>query len=113
MHWIYAHLIGDYLLQNDWMAQNKKITSLACLAHVFFYILPFIFTPLVWWQLVLIAFQHFLQDRYQFALWFLRLKGSADFALPPSAPWSLIVVDNIFHILFIAFVAWLPIAFDN
>jgi hypothetical protein len=22
--WILAHLIGDYLLQNDWMAENKK-----------------------------------------------------------------------------------------
>ena len=24
MHWIYAHLIGDYILQNDWLAEGKK-----------------------------------------------------------------------------------------
>lgn len=24
MHWIFAHLIGDYLLQNDWMAKGKN-----------------------------------------------------------------------------------------
>lgn len=24
MHWIFAHLIGDYLIQNDWMALHKK-----------------------------------------------------------------------------------------
>lgn len=24
MHWIYAHLIGDYLLQNDYIARGKK-----------------------------------------------------------------------------------------
>ncbi len=111
MHWIYAHLIGDYLLQNDWMSQNKKLASWPCFVHTITYLIPFIFTPLAWWQLVLIFLQHFFQDRFQFAYWFLRLKGSPDFAMPPTAPWSLIVIDNIFHILFVAFIAWLPQVF--
>jgi hypothetical protein len=36
--WILAHFIGDYLLQNDWMAQNKKKSNLACTIHVGLYI---------------------------------------------------------------------------
>lgn len=27
MHWIFAHLIGDYIFQNDWMAMNKKVQA--------------------------------------------------------------------------------------
>ena len=33
MHWIYAHLIGDYIIQNDWMAQHKKDSSFRCDVH--------------------------------------------------------------------------------
>jgi len=29
---IIGHLVGDYLLQNDWMALNKKKRSLNCAA---------------------------------------------------------------------------------
>ena len=44
MHFIYAHLIGDYLLQTDKMALNKKSSHLWCLLHVLSYMIPFIFT---------------------------------------------------------------------
>ena len=30
---IIGHLVGDYLLQNDWMALNKKASSLHCAVH--------------------------------------------------------------------------------
>jgi hypothetical protein len=30
---IIGHLVGDYLLQTDWMAQNKKLRSWPCLVH--------------------------------------------------------------------------------
>lgn len=105
MHWIYAHLIGDYLLQIDWMAKEKKTSHIVCLAHISYYMIPFFFTGMVWWQLLLIASQHYLQDRYNFIPWFMKVKGSEDFAKPPMAPWSIIVTDNIVHILWIAMVA--------
>lgn len=107
MHCIYAHLIGDYLLQSDWMAKGKKVSSWICLAHVATYMIPFLFCGLVWWQLLLIGIQHFLQDRTAFIIWLMKIKGSAEFAKPPMAPWSIIVTDNIVHILFIAFVVYL------
>jgi hypothetical protein len=105
MHWIYAHLVGDYLLQNDWMALNKKQSSWHCFVHVLVYMVPFLFTGLLWWQIVLIGVQHYLQDRTQFVVWLMRIKGSEKFADGPCAPWSIIVTDNILHILFMAAVA--------
>lgn len=102
MHWIYAHLIGDYLLQNDWMALNKKEGSWPCLVHTVLYLIPFCFTGLLIWQIALIGLQHFLQDRTQFVMWFMKVKGSEKFSSGPCAPWSIIVTDNILHILFIA-----------
>lgn len=40
---VVAHLIGDYILQSDWMANEKTKKNLAALAHGFFYALPFLF----------------------------------------------------------------------
>jgi hypothetical protein len=105
MHWIYAHLIGDYLIQTDWMATGKKRSSWICAVHVLSYLLPFSLTPLVWWQLALIGAEHFAQDRTGVVVWLMRKKGSAAFAQPPCGPWSVIVTDNILHVLFMAGVA--------
>jgi len=100
-----AHLIGDYLMQNDWMALNKKKSTRACIAHVVTYMIPFLLTPLAIWQILLIGLQHYLIDRTQFVMWFMKAKGSEKFATGPCSPWSVIVVDNILHILFIAWIA--------
>lgn len=105
MHWIYAHLIGDYLIQSDWMAQHKKVSSWRCLVHVLTYMIPFLFCGFEWWQLVAIAAQHYVIDRTNFVKWFMEIKGSGIFATNVCFPWSQIVTDNILHILWIAFVA--------
>lgn len=112
MHWIYAHLIGDYLIQWDWCAQNKKkngwLGNAACLIHVATYMVPFLFCGLEYWQAILIAMQHYLIDRTHFVEWFMDIKGSHIFATNVCFPWSQIVIDNILHILWIAFIVWLP-----
>lgn len=110
MHWIYAHLIGDYLIQTDWMAQNKKSSPVHCLVHVVTYMIPFLLCGFAWWQMVLIATQHFALDRSNFVVWYMNHTGRGRFADPDGMffPWSIIVVDNVMHILWIAFVAWLP-----
>lgn len=108
MHWIYAHLIGDYIIQNDWMAQNKKSRSWPCLVHVITYMIPFLFCGLTWMQMTLIAWQHFMIDRTQFVMWFAKIKGSKNFVTTPALfPWSAIILDNILHILWIAFIVWI------
>lgn len=105
MHWIYAHLIGDYIVQNDWMAQGKKKSSWICSVHIITYLIPFLFCGFEWWQIALIGAEHFLQDRTNIVVWLMKTKGSASFIGPPCGPWSVIVTDNILHILFIAWVA--------
>lgn len=101
MHWIYAHLIGDYLLQTDWMAKSKKQKSWVCAAHVMTYLLPFLLCGFPVWKLAAIGVQHFLQDRTNIVAWSMKWSGRSTFALPPLAPWSIILTDNIFHVLFI------------
>jgi hypothetical protein len=122
MHYIWAHFIGDYFFQTDWMADNKKKSGSACLVHVLTYMLPFLFMGTwvsfingqilgelmfcntAWWKLVLIALQHYVQDRTGFVKWLMEVKGSAKFAEPPMAPWSIILTDNLVHLMWIAFV---------
>ena len=105
MHWIYAHLIGDYLIQTDWMAVNKKRSSWVCATHVVTYLLPFVFCGLRWNQLLAIGIQHFGQDRTQVVKILMDTTGHKRFAQAPLAPWSIILTDNILHILFISWVA--------
>lgn len=42
MEQLIAHLVGDYLLQSDWMAQHKRRSTIACLLHALLYALPFL-----------------------------------------------------------------------
>ncbi|MCK5542350.1 MAG: DUF3307 domain-containing protein [Desulfobacterales bacterium] len=103
LHWIYAHLIGDYLFQNDWMAENKKKNSVICLVHVFAYMTPFIFTQLNEIQLLLIAGQHYAQDRTNFVAWF--CKKTNKFQNDYSKFFGHVIIDNVIHILWMATVA--------
>lgn len=96
-----AHLIGDFILQNDWMAVNKKRNSFACLVHVVIYLLPFLVCHLSWWQIVLIGIQHFLQDRTGFIFWWM-----SAWKRMPKEHWNQIPlwVDQSFHVLWIEIV---------
>ena len=55
-------------------------------------------------MLLLIGAQHFIQDRTNIVKGFMVWKGSAKFAEPPFAPWSIILMDNLIHLMWIAFV---------
>lgn len=62
-----CHAIGDYILQSDWMATEKTKRSIAALAHVLTYMLPFLFlrpSPLA---LFVIVSTHFVIDRWRLA----------------------------------------------
>lgn len=32
--YVLAHFVGDFLLQNDWMAVNKKKSNIVCTVHI-------------------------------------------------------------------------------
>jgi len=101
-----GHLIGDYIVQNDWMAANKgmpqKVGHLACTVHCLCYTLAvwacsFWWVP--WWGLAICFAVHWPIDRWRLAGWWMRnVSGQAGFANGPLAPWSIIIVDNVFHL---------------
>lgn len=102
------HLLGDYVLQNDWIAANKTKSFKAAFIHVAIYSVPFlILTPSVFW--LILAVSHFFIDRYRLATYWIKLINwnwsSTNFGFDESKPfalsiWLLIIVDNTFHLLF-------------
>lgn len=102
MEQLLLHLIGDYLLQNDWMASQKKQKSIngliACLCHCIVYSIPFLLIG-SFYAFSIIFISHFLIDRYYFIKYFMKKMKQEEFAKPPFAPWSIIIIDNTFHLL--------------
>lgn len=108
---ILLHLIGDYLLQNDWMAARKTQFNLegwlACFIHSIFYTLPFsFFYSLQTCAIILVT--HFLIDKFQLALYWIRLinwrKQSTNYGFSEKKPewvalWLFVITDNSFHLI--------------
>lgn len=112
---IVAHLVGDYILQSDWMVREKGSSTLAAIVHVVFYTLPFLLITQSPVALGIIAGTHFVIDRWRLARFLVWAKnrpwpGSHPWSecrktgYPPELPvwmatWLMILVDNILHIL--------------
>lgn len=150
-----AHLVGDYLLQDDWMASNKTnpyhgyldddarrlrqqvrggydLTGfppmvqerllvwkhrrflwytghVACTMHCLWYtlsVLCFCHSWITWWGLLLCFVIHWPIDRFRLARRWMesRWGGQSEFANGPFGPWSVVVVDNIWHLLTLYFI---------
>lgn len=68
---LFGHLIGDYLLQNKWMAMNKNGGTFTCLVHCIIYTLSVLamtwtFNHSLLW-ITLIFTSHYPIDRYSLA----------------------------------------------
>jgi len=99
MYWFMGHLIGDFLLQSDWMALNKKKRTFPCAVHCLIYSLTVLLCAgWPWWTFWVVFATHFAQDRTNIVVWLMNHKGQKQFAQPPMAPWSIIVVDNVMHL---------------
>ena len=97
---IIGHLVADYLLQFDFIAENKKKSSLICALHCLIWascvcLLGNISSNKIF---VILFVTHYIQDRWQLIPWYMKIIGQNNFTKPPLAPWSLIVVDNVWHI---------------
>lgn len=100
MDYLIGHLVGDYLLQNDYLAQNKKSNSWICALHCLIYsFCIFVLTGWSFTSIGIIFTTHFLLDRWTFPQWYMRKIGQEKFAQPPMSPWSIVLVDNIFHVV--------------
>lgn len=110
MEQILLHLLGDFILQNDFMATNKKnITwkgELACQIHCITYSLPFLLIG-SWQAVVVIYVSHYIIDRSKFISWFLALRNGtkdiSNFGFGKDRPFALsiwlnIITDNTFHL---------------
>lgn len=76
---------------------------LACTVHCVLYTLavwPFCCTWMTWWGALIVFATHWPIDRFRLArVWMERVSHQKMFANGPLSPWSVIVVDQIFHLL--------------
>lgn len=109
-----AHAVGDYIIQSDWMANEKTKKSLAAAVHAITYALPFVLLTHSLSALVVIVSTHFAIDRWRLARFVCFAKnlpwpGSRPWAdctstgypsdRPPwLAVWLLIIADNVLHV---------------
>ena len=109
---VVSHLVGDYLLQTDWQARNKRlglagdpVRRRALLSHVVTYTLAFV-PALIWmsedlgagvvWVAGLVFVPHLIQDDGRLLSWFIfKVKGCTE----ESAREIYTPVDQSFHVL--------------
>lgn len=112
-----AHAIGDYILQSDWMANEKTKQHVAAAVHACVYTLTFLLLTRSLFALAVICGTHFLIDRYRLARYVVFAKnylaprslwptwancvgtGYPSERPPWLAVWLLIIADNIIHVL--------------
>lgn len=97
-----GHLVGDYVFQNDYQAKRKTSSTPVCLLHCVLYTLAVWLFSLWWmpaWGLAVVFAAHFVVDRWRLAGKWMGCAGQREFASGVFAPWSVIVVDNTFHLV--------------
>jgi len=105
MNYLIGHLVGDYLLQTNWQAVNKKAPGwngwAACLVHCSLYTLAvLLFTG--WWRVelaVLVFLSHIILDRTQLVAGLLKLLKKG-----PEL-WLSVITDNTIHLVFLWLIA--------
>ncbi|MCD0445846.1 DUF3307 domain-containing protein [Glycomyces sp. A-F 0318] len=70
-----AHLIGDYLIQSEWMAAEKTKRWTPAVVHGLVYTIPFLILTQSPWALIVIAGTHMVIDRYRLARHLVWLKN--------------------------------------
>lgn len=108
---ILLHLLGDYFLQNDWMAVNKGKYSvlgyLTCTIHCLLYSIPFGMYYHSWDIFLLVFGSHFLIDKFGLAIYWTMLVNwnwsRENFGMNVERPafltlWLHIIRDNSLHI---------------
>ena len=113
---VLAHLVGDYLIQSDWMANEKTKHWWPAIAHGVTYTLPYALVTQSLLALAVIAGTHIIIDRYRLArhvCWAKNLLAPKRYRYPwrecsatgyhqdrPAwmAVWLLIIADNTMHL---------------
>jgi hypothetical protein len=102
-----AHLVGDYILQSDWTAAEKRRQFLPALLHAALYGLPFLPLRPSPAALTAIVVSHFAIDRWSLARYVARARDH----LAPRCAWDpasrpaweswvlALITDNTLHVL--------------
>lgn len=72
---ILAHMVGDYLIQSDWMATQKLKRWWPAIAHGLTYTLPYVLVTRSPWALAIIGGTHIVIDRFRLARYVVWLKN--------------------------------------
>lgn len=75
MQELIAHLLGDYVFQNHWMAVNKTKNFGVAFIHAVFYGFPFLLLASSWNALAIIVLTHAFIDRFQVAKYWCEFWG--------------------------------------
>lgn len=122
-----AHLVGDYLIQSDWMANLKTKPGrdgwVAAVIHGVTYTLPYMFISQNLWTLLIIGGTHAVIDHYRLAKYVVWARNqlapaSSRFKPTPSGSpadrpdwltmWLLFIADNVLHLLInVAAIMWI------
>jgi len=70
-----AHLVGDYVVQSDWMASQKTSRHLPAAIHAATYTACFVPITRKWKPLAVIGLTHFVIDRWRLARHLIWLKN--------------------------------------
>lgn len=111
---LFAHAIGDYVLQSHWMAVNKGRHWWIAALHAASYTVPFLLLTHSPLALLTIGCTHAIIDHLRlarFVVWARNVLGGEPIAwsecsttgMPPEAPvfmasWLVIIVDNCMHV---------------
>jgi len=113
---VLAHLVGDYLIQSDWMAVEKTKRWWPACVHALTYGLPYIAVTRSPAALAIIVGTHAVIDRYRLArhvVWAKNLLAPRGYnppwrecsatGYPPDKPlwmsvWLMIICDNTMHV---------------
>lgn len=106
MEQLLAHLVGDYILQPNQIAQLKLTKWWAAAIHGVLYTLPFLLVTQSWLALSVICVTHVVIDRFRLAKYIGRMKNwsfKGD-GYPEQTPdymrvWLMIIVDNTIHLV--------------
>lgn len=109
---ILAHLAGDYVIQNEWMACEKTRRWWPAIVHGATYTVPYVFVTQSPWALLVIGGTHVVIDRYRLARHVVWVKN----LLAPKTyrhPWRECLATGYHRDRPVWLTTWLMIAADN
>lgn len=102
--------LADQLAAWDFRTRRWWVGNLACTIHCVLYAVccyVFCITWMPWWAAVIVGLVHWPIDRFRLPRLFMeRVSNQRAFATGPLAPWSVVVVDQVWHLLTL-YLVWL------